>query len=74
MCVFVWKMFLFVLIETQIQFIFFLFALRDWIRFGTYTMRRSQLAQIFWPGGSPPVDGGAGRSTGALTCFVAGAL
>lgn len=52
----------------------FFFALREWIRFGTYTMRRSQLAQIFWPGGSPPVDGGAGRSIGALTCFVAGAL
>lgn len=40
----------------------------------TYTINRSQLAQIFWPGGKPPVDGGAGRSTGALTCFVADAL
>lgn len=38
----------------------------------TYTINRSQLAQIFWPGGKPPVGGGAGRSTGALTCFVTG--
>lgn len=38
----------------------------------TYTMSLSQSAQIFCPGGKPPVDGAAGRSTGALTCFVTG--
>lgn len=25
---------------------------------------------MFWPGGKPPVVGGSGRSTGAITCFV----
>lgn len=39
----------------------------------TYTISRSHSAQIFWPVGRPPVvGGGAGRSTGARTCFVTG--
>lgn len=39
----------------------------------TYTINLSHSAQIFCPAGKPPVDGGAGRSTGACTCFVTGA-
>lgn len=38
----------------------------------TYVINRSQSVQIFCPGGKPFVDGGAGRSTGAITCFVTG--
>lgn len=40
----------------------------------TYTINRSQSEQMFWPGGKPPVEGGAGRSIGALTCFVTGVV
>lgn len=38
----------------------------------TYTINRSQSAQIFCPAGRPPVEGGAGRVSGACTCFVTG--
>lgn len=40
--------------------------------FTTYTMRRSQSAQIFWPGGNPLFDGGFGTLIGAKTCLVTG--
>lgn len=36
----------------------------------TYTISLSHSAQIFCPVGRPLVAGGAGRSTGAITCFV----
>lgn len=39
----------------------------------TYTMSRSQSAQMFWPGGSPLFEGGFGTCTGAVTCCVTGA-
>lgn len=38
----------------------------------TYTINLSHSAQIFCPAGRPPVDGGAGRFSGACTCFVTG--